>query len=74
MFHIKDMVIYNNNALKSSGNKLSGIIKTLSEREEAPADEAVAEEAPAEEAVAEEAPAEEETSEDDNEETNKEEK
>ena len=46
-------------ALKSSGNKLSGIIKTLSEREEA---------------VAEEAPAEEETSEDDNEETNKEEK
>ena len=61
-------------ALKSSGNKLSGIIKTLSEREEAPAEEAVAEEAPAEEAVAEEAPAEEETSEDDNEETNKEEK
>ena len=56
-------------ALKSSGNKLSGIIKTLSEREEAPAEEAVAEEAPAEEAVAEE-----ETSEDDNEETNKEEK
>ena len=56
-------------ALKSSGNKLSGIIKTLSEREEA-----VAEEAPAEEAVAEEAPAEEETSEDDNEEINKEEK
>ena len=51
-------------ALKSSGNKLSGIIKTLSEREEAPAEEAVAEEAPAEE----------ETSEDDNEETNKEEK
>ena len=46
-------------ALKSSGNKLSGIIKTLSEREEAPAEEAVAEE---------------ETSEDDNEETNKEEK
>ena len=46
-------------ALKSSGNKLSGIIKTLSEREEAPAEEAVAEEAPAEEAVAEEAPAEE---------------
>ena len=41
-------------ALKSSGNKLSGIIKTLSEREEAPAEEAVAEEAPAEEAVAEE--------------------
>ena len=34
-------------ALKSSGNKLSGIIKTLSEREEAPAEEAVAEEAPA---------------------------
>ena len=31
-------------ALKSSGNKLSGIIKTLSEREEAPAEEAVAEE------------------------------
>ena len=61
-------------ALKSSGNKLSGIIKTLSEREEAPAEEAVAEEAPAEEAVAEEAPTEEETSEDDNEETNKEEK
>ena len=66
-------------ALKSSGNKLSGIIKTLSEREEAPAEEAVAEEAPAEEAVAEEAPAEEavaeeETSVDDNEETNKEEK
>ena len=61
-------------ALKSSGNKLSGIIKTLSEREEAPAEEAVAEEAPAEEAVAEEAPAEEETSEDDNEEINKEEK
>ena len=61
-------------ALKSSGNKLSGIIKTLSEREEAPAEEAVAEEAPAEEAVAEEAPDEEETSEDDNEETNKEEK
>ena len=61
-------------ALKSSGNKLSGIIKTLSEREEAPAEEAVAEEAPAEEAVAEEAPAEEETSEDDNEETNKSEK
>jgi len=67
-------------ALKSSGNKLSGIIKTLSEREEAPAEEAVAEEAPAEEAVAEEAPAEEavaeeapaeeETSEDDNEEIN----
>ena len=51
-------------ALKSSGNKLSGIIKTLSEREEAPAEEAVAEEAPTEE----------ETSEDDNEETNKEEK
>ena len=51
-------------ALKSSGNKLSGIIKTLSQREEAPAEEAVAEEAPAEE----------ETSEDDNEETNKEEK
>ena len=50
-------------ALKSSGNKLSGIIKTLSEREEAPAEEAVAEEAPTEE----------ETSEDDNEETNKEE-
>ena len=46
-------------ALKSSGNKLSGIIKTLSEREEAPAEEAVAEE---------------ETSVDDNEETNKEEK
>ena len=46
-------------ALKSSGNKLSGIIKTLSDREEAPAEEAVAEE---------------ETSEDDNEETNKEEK
>ena len=46
-------------ALKSSGNKLSGIIKTLSEREEAPAEEAVAEE---------------EISEDDNEETNKEEK
>ena len=49
-------------ALKSSGNKLSGIIKTLSEKEEAPAEEAVAEEAvaeeaPAEEAVAEEAPA-----------------
>ena len=41
-------------ALKSSGNKLSGIIKTLSEREEAPAEEAVAEEAPAEEAPAEE--------------------
>ena len=66
-------------ALKSSGNKLSGIIKTLSEREEAPAEEApaeeaVAEEAPAEEAVAEEAVAEEETSVDDNEETNKEEK
>ena len=61
-------------ALKSSGNKLSGIIKTLSEREEAPAEEAVAEEAPSEEAVAKEAPAEEETSEDDNEETNKEEK
>ena len=40
-------------ALKSSGNKLSGIIKTLSEREEAPAEEAVAEEAPAEEAPAE---------------------
>ena len=56
-------------ALKSSGNKLSGIIKTLSEREEAPAEEAVAEEPPAEEAVAEE-----EISEDDNEETNKEEK
>ena len=56
-------------ALKSSGNKLSGIIKTLSEREEAPAEEAVAEEAPAEEAVAEE-----EISEDHNEETNKEEK
>ena len=56
-------------ALKSSGNKLSGIIKTLSEREEAPAEEAVAEEAHAEEAVAEE-----EISEDDNEETNKEEK
>ena len=55
-------------ALKSSGNKLSGIIKTLSEREEAPAEEAVAEEAPAEEAVAEE-----EISED-NEEKNKEEK
>ena len=36
-------------ALKSSGNKLSGIIKTLSEREEAPAEEAPAEEAPAEE-------------------------
>ena len=51
-------------ALKSSGNKLSGIIKTLSEREEAPAEEAVAEEAPTEE----------ETSEDDNEEINKEEK
>ena len=31
-------------ALKSSGNKLSGIIKTLSEREEAPAEEDVAEE------------------------------
>ena len=46
-------------ALKSSGNKLSGIIKTLSDREEAPAEEAVAEE---------------ETSVDDNEETNKEEK
>ena len=61
-------------ALKSSGNKLSGIIKTLSDREEAPAEEAPAEEAVAEEAVAEEAPAEEETSEDDNEETNKEEK
>jgi len=49
-------------ALKSSGNKLSGIIKTLSEREEAPAEEApaeeaVAEEAPAEEVVAEKAPA-----------------
>ena len=58
-------------ALKSSGNKLSGIIKTLSEREEAPAEEAVAEEAPAEEAVAEEAPTEEETSEDDNKEENK---
>ena len=38
-------------ALKSSGNKLSGIIKTLSEREEAPAEEAVAEDAPAEDAV-----------------------
>ena len=61
-------------ALKSSGNKLSGIIKTLSEREEAPAEEAVAEEAPVEEVVAEEAVAEEETSVDDNEETNKEEK
>ena len=48
-------------ALKSSGNKLSGIIQTLSNREEAPAEEAVAEEA-----VAEEAPAE-----DDSEETNK---
>ena len=48
-------------ALKSSGNKLSGIIKTLSDREEAPAEEAVAEEAPAEE----------ETSEDDNKEENK---
>ena len=46
-------------ALKSSGNKLSGIIKTLSDREEAPAEEAVAEEAPAEEAPAEEAAAEE---------------
>ncbi len=74
-------------ALKSSGNKLSGIIKTLSEREEAPAEEAVAEEAPAEEAVeeapaeeaveeapAEETVAEEAPAEDDNEETNKEEK
>jgi len=54
-------------ALKSSGSKLSGIIQTLSNREEAeeavveeaPAEEAVAEEAPAEEAVVEEAPAEE---------------
>ena len=61
-------------ALKSSGNKLSGIIKTLSEREEAPAEEAPAEEAVAEEAPAEEAVAEEENSEDDNKETNKEEK
>ena len=51
-------------ALKSSGNKLSGIIKTLSEREEAPAEEAVAEEAPAEETP----------TEGDTEETNKEEK
>ena len=34
-------------ALKSSGNKLSGIIKTLSEREEAPAEEADAEDNPA---------------------------
>jgi len=64
-------------ALKSSGSKLSGIIQTLSNREEAVAKEAVAEEAPAEEAVAEEAVAEEapaeETPEDNSEETNKEE-
>ena len=60
-------------ALKSSGNKLSRIIQTLSNKEEAPAEEAVAEEAVAEEAPA-EAVAEEAPAEDDNEETNKEEK
>ena len=46
-------------ALKSSSSKLSGIIQTLSNREENSSKEAVAEEAVAEEAVAEEAPAEE---------------
>jgi len=51
-------------ALKSSGNKLSGIIQTLSNREEksteveAPTEEASVEEAPTEEASVEEAPTE----------------
>ena len=63
-------------ALKSSGNKLSGIIQTLSNREEKSTEvEAPTEEAPTEEASTEEAPTEEASTEtpieDESEETNK---
>ena len=64
-------------ALKSSSNKLSGIIQTLSNREEKSTDkeasEEASEEASVEAAPAEEAPTEEASTEDDSEETNKEE-
>ena len=66
-------------ALKSSSNKLSGIIQTLSNREEKSIDKEVSNEAPTEEAsneapteeVSNEAPTEEASNEDDSEETNK---
>ena len=64
-------------ALKSSSNKLSGIIQTLSNREEKSTDKEASEEASVEASVeaapAEEAPTEEASTEDDSEETNKEE-
>ena len=64
-------------ALKSSSSKLSGIIQTLSNREEKSTDKEASEEASVEASVeaapAEEAPTEEASTEDDSEETNKEE-
>ena len=64
-------------ALKSSSNKLSGIIQTLSNREEKSTDKEASVEAPTVEAPTEEAsveaPTEEASTEDDSEETNKEE-
>ena len=60
-------------ALKSSSSKLSGIIQTLSNREEKSSDKQASTEAPTEEASTEEASTEVAPTEDDSEETNKEE-